>query len=123
MTGLTNAPLTTVLGAATAAYGAAVLVQPRVMTSPLDLEDAPATRALTRAVGARDVVSGLAVALAPPGWPRRVALLARIAADTGDAVVLGGSLFDPGARAKAAAGAGGWGLVNAVALALDLRRS
>ncbi|HEX6346032.1 hypothetical protein [Umezawaea sp.] len=104
-----------VLGAATAAYSAAVIARPEVLTTPTGLGDTPATHALTAAVGARDLVSGLAVALAPAGAPLRLALLARVAMDVGDAV-LALSAPDRATRNKVVAVALGWAAVNALAL-------
>ncbi|WP_433868865.1 hypothetical protein [Saccharopolyspora sp. CA-218241] len=59
-----------VLGALTAAYGAGVLVRPALLAGPCELTDergaTPAGIAsLARAVGARDLVSGIAMVTAP----------------------------------------------------------
>ena len=104
-----------VLGAATAAYSAAVVARPEVLTTPTGLGDTLATHALSRAVGARDLVSGVAVALAPAGTPLRLALLARVAMDLGDAA-LGLAAPDKATRTKVVAIALGWAAVNALAL-------
>jgi hypothetical protein len=104
-----------VLGAATAAYSAAVVAKPEVLTTPTGLGDTVATHALSRAVGARDLVSGLAVALAPAGTPLRLALLVRVAMDLGDAA-LGLAAPDKAIRTKVVAIALGWAAVNALAL-------
>ncbi len=104
-----------VLGAATAAYSAAVIVKPEVLTRPTGLGDSAATRILSTAVGARDLVSGLAVALAPAGAPMRLALMVRVAMDVGDAV-LGAASPDKATRNKVIGIALGWAALNALAL-------
>ncbi|MBW8481633.1 hypothetical protein [Actinomadura parmotrematis] len=113
------------VGALTAAYSAALLVKPEVLAGPCGLVDEwgdplPGVATLTRAVGARDLVGGLAVALAPAGRPLDVAVASRVAADLGDAVVLG-TLLPRDKRGKAAAVAAGWGALT-VAAALVARR-
>ena len=69
------------LGAATAAYGAAVAAKPDVLLSPTKLSGggrtpSAGTTLLARAVGGRDLASGLAMALAP--------VLAHVEQDVGD---------------------------------------
>ncbi|MGW4485649.1 hypothetical protein ACWEOE_17640 [Amycolatopsis sp. NPDC004368] len=105
--------LTRVLGAATAAYGVSTIVYPRVLAQPCGLTTASgavpaATRTLIAAMGARDTAIGLAMAFAHEGKPLRLALAARVAADTADAAVFGLGLPDRSARPKAAAAALGW---------------
>ncbi|MFJ6512377.1 DUF4267 domain-containing protein [Streptomyces sp. NPDC091406] len=107
-------------GAATAAYGVGVLVRPALMARPcgLDEEDGsvpPATALLIRAVGVRDAAIGLAMLVAREGSALRAATACRVAADLGDAALFGTQLPDPAARRKAAAVAGGWGALCAVA--------
>jgi hypothetical protein len=111
-----------VLGALTTAYGVAVVVRPSVLTGPTGLgprdgDPSPPVATLARAVGVRDAVSGLAVVLAPRGRAVQVALAVRVAADIGDAVTLGVALPDRDAARKAVAVAGGWAVLNALALA------
>ncbi|MFE0697528.1 hypothetical protein [Streptomyces sp. NPDC058869] len=116
------------MGAATAAYGVAVLVRPALMARPcgLDGEDGsvPApTALLIRALGARDAAIGIAMMVAKDRSGRRAATACRVVADLGDAVLFGTRLPDPAARRKAAAVAGGWGALCAVAgLASDRPR-
>ncbi|MFD1146582.1 hypothetical protein [Saccharothrix hoggarensis] len=90
------------LGAATAAFGAALVVRPELMTGPTGLRATPGLRTVVRAVGTRDLVSGLAMVLAPAGRPLRVALAARVATDASDAVVFGSALPTAAARRKSA---------------------
>lgn len=108
------------VGAATAAYGVGVLVRPELMARPcgLDHEDGsvPAPAALLiRAMGVRDAAIGLAMLVAKDRSVRRAATACRVAADLGDALIFGTQLPDPAARGKAAAVAGGWGALCAVA--------
>ncbi|MFE7141035.1 DUF4267 domain-containing protein [Streptomyces sp. NPDC057644] len=107
-------------GAATAAYGVGILVRPQLMARPCGLDDedgsVPApTALLIRAVGVRDLASGLAMLAAKEGSALRAATVCRVASDLGDAVLFGTQLPDPAARRKAAAVAGGWGVLCAVA--------
>lgn len=110
-----------VIGAATAAYSVAVLVRPEVLAKPAGLvgRDGSAddgTTVLTRATSARDLASGLAMALAPTAGGVRLAGVVRLAADVGDAVGMGLALPDRSARGKAAGVALGWGVLTAFAL-------
>ncbi|MDT8914717.1 hypothetical protein [Amycolatopsis sp. PS_44_ISF1] len=107
------------LGAATAGYGAAVLARPRVLAGPCGLIEADgrlskSTTVLSRAVGARDLVSGLAMAVAPSRLAMTVAIGVRVACDASDAVVFGRGLPEAKARRNAALVAGGWAAVCAL---------
>lgn len=109
------------VGAATAVYGAAVVARPEVLAKPTGLTRPGgsvdvATSVLTRGIGARDLVSGLAMALAPTASGVRLAGLVRIGADLGDAIGMGTSLPDEDARRKAATVAGGWAALTALAI-------
>ncbi|WP_103381194.1 hypothetical protein [Pseudonocardia dioxanivorans] len=111
-----------VLGALTTAYGVATIVRPAVLTGPTGLgprggDPSPPVATLVRAVGVRDAVSGLAVALAPRGRALQLALTVRVAADVGDAVTLGTAISDRDAARRTVAVAGGWAALNALALA------
>jgi hypothetical protein len=105
-----------VLGALTAAYSVAIMVRPKFLAKPCGLTTAtgdvePGMRTVIAGIGARDTAIGVAMMVAPPGTPLRVALAARVAADVGDAVVFGLTLPDRGARAKVAGFAAGWALL------------
>jgi len=105
------------LGALTAAYGTYTVVRPHSLarTAGLLTPARPASRAtrnLGWAIGARDIISGGAMLLAPPGAPLRAALTARVACDAGDAIGFGVSV-PPSSRAKVIAVAAGWGLICA----------
>jgi hypothetical protein len=105
--------LTRVLGAATAAYSALIIVRPAVLAKPCGLvstsgEVSAGTRTLIGGIGARDAAIGLAMVLARPGRALRVAIAARVAADAADAVIFGLTLPDRRARKKVALFAATW---------------
>jgi hypothetical protein len=104
------------LGVATAAYGAAVIVKPDLMLRPAGLSTTHSTAAdtLTRSVGARDIASGLAMAAAPSGHALRTALAVRVLSDLGDAVFFGLALRGKPQRTKAVGIAAGWGALCAL---------
>lgn len=110
-----------VVGAATAAYSVAVLARPGVLADPTGLtvpggKVDRGTAVLTRGIGARDLVSGLAMALAPTADGVRLAGLVRVGADLGDAIGMGLGLEGADERRKAAAVAGGWSTLTLLAL-------
>jgi hypothetical protein len=116
-----------ILGTLTAAYGAYTLARPHSLARVAGLvsADRPAsrhTRNLGWAIGARDVVSGAAMMLAPPGTELRTALAVRVACDAGDAVGFGVSV-PASSRVKVIAVAAGWGLICAAAFPATGRRS
>ncbi|MEQ3552082.1 hypothetical protein WIS52_16535 [Pseudonocardia nematodicida] len=109
------------LGAATAAYGAAITVKPDLFLRPTKLvtgneQPTSGQQALTRAIGGRDLVSGLAMLLAPAGTPLRTAIAVRVASDVVDVAVLGAQLPDRDAREKATVVAAGWGALCALSV-------
>ncbi|MGI5348278.1 hypothetical protein ACQEU8_08785 [Streptomyces sp. CA-250714] len=108
------------VGAATAGYGAAVAAWPQLLAKPSGLVDengrtAAATRTSLRPLAWRDAACGLALVLAPEGPALTTAAWLRIAADLGDAVLLGVTL-PRRARAKAVAVSVGWGALSVAAL-------
>ncbi len=113
--------LTSLVGAATAAFSAALVVAPGVLIGPARLADTADTRTLVRALGARDTVSGLALMAAPPGRARRLATTARVLCDWTDALVFSPTLAGRGTRGLVTASAWGWGALALGALALDER--
>jgi hypothetical protein len=114
-----SAPIPRLLGALTAAYGAYTLARPHSLARAAGLvtPDRPpsrATRNLGWAIGARDLVSGAAMMLAPRGSALQAALAVRVACDAGDAIGFGVAVPQQ-SRAKVIAVATGWGLICAAA--------
>jgi len=108
-------------GVLTAAYGVSAILRPQPLARNTGLADpaAPgaAVRALSATVGVRDLCSGTAIVLAPPGRPLRAALIARAAFDAGDAVIFGTLCPTRRARITIAAVAAGWGALAVLAAA------
>ncbi|MGW7575173.1 hypothetical protein [Streptomyces sp. NPDC054765] len=105
------------VGVATAVYGVAVAAVPDLLARPSGLVDgagrtAPATRTSLRPLAWRDAVSGLALVLAPDGPALRTAAYVRMAADFGDAVLLGATLPGRDRKLKAVAVSVGWGALS-----------
>src|ERR1041384_3702759 len=76
------------LGLATAAYGAAIVVKPELLLTPSGLpRHEPHLHTFTRTLGIRDLASGVAMAVAPTRKAMRVAIGVRVASDAGDLVV------------------------------------
>lgn len=95
--------LTRLLGLATAGYGAAIIIRPELLARPCGLageHDQVSSKEalLIGAIGLRDLASGAAMLLAPPGRPRQIAVGVRVLSDTGDAVLFGTRLPDRGKR-------------------------
>ncbi|GAA2147156.1 hypothetical protein GCM10009760_37640 [Kitasatospora kazusensis] len=110
------------VGAATAGYGLAVTARPALLARPSGLVDAagkvaPDTETSLRPLAWRDAASGLAMVLAPDGAALRLAALLRIAADFGDAALLGSTLPRE-RRALAVAVSVGWGALSVAGLLL-----
>ncbi|WP_327702621.1 hypothetical protein [Streptomyces decoyicus] len=109
------------VGVATAVYGVAVAVVPDLLARPSGLVDGegrtePATRTSLRPLAWRDAVSGLALTLAPEGQALRTAAYVRMAADFGDAVLLGATLPGRDRKLKAVAVSVGWGALSVAGL-------
>ena len=122
-----SAAIPRVLGALTAAYGTYTLARPYSLARAAGLVTpgrpaSSSTRNLGWAIGARDLVSGAAVMLAPSGVALRTALAVRVACDAGDAIGLGVAV-PASSRAKVIAVATGWGLICAAAFPATGRRS
>jgi hypothetical protein len=114
------------LGLVTAAYGAAIIARPALLLRPSGLlddgEPSLSQATVVRALGARDLVSGLAMVTARTPSALRTALAVRVASDLGDTVVLGAALRGRPERAKAVGVAVGWGALCALS-ALTVRRT
>ena len=103
------------LGVATAAYGAAIIVKPGLLLKPSGMpRDDANLHTFTRTLGIRDVASGVAMAVAPNRKAMRVAIGVRVASDAGDLVVLGKAMAGKPEQKKIIAVAGGWGLLCAL---------
>ena len=103
------------LGLATAAYGAAIIAKPGLMLKPIGMpQDDAGLQTFTRAVGVRDLASGLAMAVAPTRKAMRLAIGVRVASDIGDLAVLGTATAGKPEQKKIVAVAGGWGLLCAL---------
>lgn len=107
------------LGVATAAYSVAIIARPDLFTGPTKLtaDGEPPSRGTAigvRALGGRDLASGLAMALAPAGAPLRTAVGVRVGSDLVDLVLLGTGLPDADARRKAIGVATAWGALCAL---------
>lgn len=114
------------VGVGTAVYGAAVAARPGMMARPSGLVDEEGrteehTAVALRPLGWRDAASGVAMALAPSGPVMVAATGMRVAADVGDAVLLGQTLPDPRRRRLAVAVALGWGALSVAGLVLPAR--
>jgi hypothetical protein len=118
-------PLSRFMSAATAAYGGYAAAQPAHLWQVMraDRKDREGFELLARAYGARDLaIGGLGVLGRRPGTVR-TAMLLRIAMDVGDCVVLSAKAHDDDVRRKVVAITLGWAGLNALALAIDSRRS
>ncbi|WP_059010383.1 hypothetical protein [Streptomyces specialis] len=104
------------VGVATAAYGIAVAVWPKLLATPSGLADDASTRTSLRPLGWRGAAGGAALAPAPEGPALRTAAVLRIAADLGDAALLGATLPGRGRRRAAVAVSVGWGALSAAGL-------
>lgn len=108
------------VGAATAAYGAAILARPDWLARPSGLTESdgtvsPQVLASLRPVALRDAASGLSMALAPEGPALTTAAALRLASDFGDAVVLARTL-PRSRRLPAVAVSVGWGALTVTGL-------
>ncbi|MFB7999991.1 hypothetical protein ACFC4G_45375 [Streptomyces sp. NPDC056002] len=117
-----SAMLLRVLGAATAAYSAAIMVRPSWLAKPCGLARAdgtvPApTGLLIRSIGARDTALGMAMLLAPDLRALRAVTACRVVADLSDAALFGTALTGTARRAKAVGVAVTWGGLCAAAAA------
>ncbi|MGY5123747.1 hypothetical protein [Streptomyces nigrescens] len=116
-----------VVGVATAVYGTAVVAVPDLLARPSGLVDeegrtGQATRTSLRPLAWRDAVSGLAMAMAPDGPALRTATYVRVAADFGDAVLLGATLPGRDRKLAAVAVSVGWGALSVAGLLAGRRR-
>ncbi|MGW7331665.1 hypothetical protein ACWGIU_24375 [Streptomyces sp. NPDC054840] len=97
-----------VMGVATLGYGVAVACRPGLLARPCGLPETGASALLIRALGVRDAAIGAAMVVIPEGAGLRTAVLCRVAADSGDALLFGTYLARRAERAKAASSALTW---------------
>src|SRR5262249_19609857 len=98
------------LGWLTLGYGAYTLARPQSLVHAAGPGPGPGPvsrrgRLLGMAVGARDLLSGLAMVTAVPGTPLRIAVAARVACDAGDVIGFAGAV-PPRYRPRVLAAAG-----------------
>ena len=115
------------VGAATAVYGLLVAARPELLARPSGLVEpdggvARATAVSLRPLAWRDAASGIAMVVAPVGVPLVAVTLLRVAADLGDAVLLGSTLTGRSTRLKAVAVSVGWGALSVAGLIVSERK-
>jgi hypothetical protein len=116
------------VGAATLAYGATVVAAPELLARPSGLvqpDGAVNGQVATslRPVAWRDAASGLAMLAAPAGPALALATGIRIAADLGDAALLGRALPSRRHRVMAVAVSVGWASLSVAGLLGRPRRA
>ena len=109
-----------IVGILTALYGLSAIVRPEVIARHGELDDPAIRRSgvalLSGIVGVRDLVSGVAIVVAPSGGILLAALAVRVTFDAGDAALFGSLLPTRQARRKFAVLASGWGGVSALSM-------
>ena len=109
--------LSRVLGVTTIATGVLEFAKPDLWAKPTGISGpSPAMRTWHQTLGARDVISGLAMTFAPAGPALRAATLFRIVSDATDAFAFGINAPTAPLKAKAAGIALGYGALNALSL-------
>ena len=109
--------LSRALGLSTVAFGVLEFAKPDLWATPTGISGpSPAMRTWHQTLGARDVLSGLAMTFAPAGPALRAATLFRIVSDATDALAFGLNAPDARLKAKAVGAALGYGALNALSL-------
>ena len=109
--------LSRALGLSTVAFGVLEFAKPDLWATPTGISGpSPAMRTWHQTLGARDVLSGLAMTFAPAGPALRAATLFRIVSDATDALAFGLNAPDARLKAKAVGAALGYAALNAVSL-------
>lgn len=109
--------LSRILGVTTIGFGVLELAKPDLWAEPTGLgPPSPALRAWHHTLGARDVISGLAMTFAPAGPALRAATLFRIVSDVTDAFAFAVNAPDAARKGKAAGAALGYAALNALSL-------
>ena len=105
------------LGLNTAALGVLEFARPDVWGRPAGIVGpSPAMRTWHHTLGARDLVSGLALTFAPAGPALRAVTLFRIVSDLTDAIAFGINAPDAARKAKAVGAALGYASLAALTL-------
>jgi hypothetical protein len=99
------------IGAGTAAFGALMLARPSLVRALCVVDDDRAARLLGSVIGARDLVTGVAIAAAPRGRPLRSVLLGRATLDAVDGALFGRLAGSPTKRRLARAAGFGFAAV------------
>jgi len=109
--------LSRALGLATVAFGALEFAKPDLWAKPTGITGpSPAMRTWHQTLGARDLVSGLAMVAAPAGPALRAATLFRIVSDSTDALAFGLNAPTTQLKVKAVGAALGFAALNALSL-------
>jgi hypothetical protein len=109
--------LSRALGVSTIAFGVLEFAKPDLWAKSTGISGpSPAMRTWHQTLGARDVVSGLAMSLAPAGPALRAGTLFRIVSDTTDALAFGLNAPTARLKAKAVGAALGSAALNALSL-------
>ena len=109
--------LSRALGLATVAFGALEFAKPDLWAAPTGISGpSPAMRTWHQTLGARDVISGLAMVAAPAGPALRAATLFRVVSDATDALAFGLNAPTAALKTKAVGAALGFAAVNALSL-------
>jgi hypothetical protein len=109
-----------VVAGLTTAYSVAITVSPKLLAKPCGLT-APGgsvptdIASLTRSIGTRDASLALALLVAPTGRSMRVLTAARVVSDAADAAWFG-RMVTRDRVAKIAGAAGGWAVLELLAL-------
>lgn len=116
-------PFSRVVSAATLGYAVFSLVKPDHLGRAMEADaiEQPSYDGLARAYGVRDVVIGGLGLLGPSPAVVRTAMGLRIAGDVADCVLLASRAPNSRVRAKVVGVTVGYAVLNAVALARDVR--
>ena len=117
-------PLSRIMSAATAGYAGYALARPAHLWQALqaDRKDREGLELLARTYGVRDLAVSTAGLLGRKPGTVRTAMLARIAMDVGDGVLLATRTEDGDVRRKVLAVTLGWATLNTLALVIDSAR-
>jgi hypothetical protein len=116
-------PLSRLMSAATATYGAYALAQPRHLGRAVDSKDAEDYDVLALTYGARDLTISALGGFGRTGGAVTTAMVARIAMDLADCAILSVRAADRTARNKVLATTLTWAALNTTALLVDRRRA